>query len=176
MHYIGAMSSVPPECHVLTTPVAWTDAAGRIVGSNPAFAHWLGVSLRRLTGLPLAAFEADGDSLARALAAPADADPPSREFARLRRLALAFPGQETPRFADVHLTRTASGWLLEAHPVEEFPGEDPAVALPSALSAALKGLAHELRNPLAGLKGAAQLLARRLHASSEDDRDSRELV
>ena len=31
--------------------------------------------------------------------------------------------------------------------------------LPFALSASLKGLAHELRNPLAGLKGAAQLLA-----------------
>src|SRR3546814_11008150 len=46
-------------------------------------------------------------------------------------------------------------------PVDEFPGEDPVAALPSALSAALKGLAHELRNPLAGLKGAAQLLARR---------------
>ena len=80
------------------------------------------------------------------------------------------------RFADVSLSRTDGGWLLEAHPVEEFPGEDPAVALPSALSAALKGLAHELRNPLAGLKGAAQLLARRIATSSEDDRDSRELV
>ena len=74
---------------------------------------------------------------------------------------MAFPGQDTPRFADVWLSpRDDGGWLFEAHPVDEFPGEDPARALPSALSAALKGLAHELRNPLAGLKGAAQLLAR----------------
>src|SRR3546814_2205167 len=61
--------------------------------------------------------------------------------------------------------------LLESHPVDEFPGEDPFAALPSALSAALKGLAHELRNPLAGLKGAAQLLARRA-----GDEQSRELT
>jgi two-component system nitrogen regulation sensor histidine kinase GlnL len=39
---------------------------------------------------------------------------------------------------------------------------DPAVEMPAALSAALKGLAHEVRNPLAGLQGAAQLLGRRL--------------
>src|SRR5690606_24555349 len=74
----------------------------------------------------------------------------------LRRLPLAFPGA-APRFADVWVgALEGGGWLLEAHPVDEFPGEDPVAALPSALSAALRGLAHELRNPLAGLKGAAQ--------------------
>ena len=61
--------------------------------------------------------------------------------------------------------------LLEAHPVDEFPGADPTLAMPLALSAALRGLAHELRNPLAGLKGAAQLLARRV-----GDGEPRELV
>jgi two-component system nitrogen regulation sensor histidine kinase GlnL len=85
------------------------------------------------------------------------------EGARLRRIPLAFPGADSPHFADVALSaRDGGGWWLEAHPVEEFPGDDPAQLLPSALSAALKGLAHELRNPLAGLKGAAQLLERRV--------------
>jgi two-component system nitrogen regulation sensor histidine kinase GlnL len=49
------------------------------------------------------------------------------------------------------------------------------VALPAALSAALKGLAHEIRNPLAGLKGAAQLLARRAQARGDNGEEA-ELV
>lgn len=151
---------------LLTTPVAWADADGRLRGGNPAFASWLGVSQRRLFGLPLVALEVEGDALAQLLAGASDCD-----AACLRRLALAFPGTGAARFADVSVSRQAAGWLLEAHPVEEFPGADPALALPSALSAALRGLAHELRNPLAGLKGAAQLLARR----AVDD-ESRELT
>ncbi len=165
---------VPPDLDRLTTPLVWADAAGRIVGSNAAFARWLGISARRLVDQPLAALELDGDTLRRALSAgtPADTEP-----MRLRRIELAYLGGE-PRFADAWLTRGEDGgWLLEAHPVDEFPGDDPAIALPGALSAALKGLAHELRNPLAGLKGAAQLLARRgQDAGGHFDENSRELT
>jgi two-component system nitrogen regulation sensor histidine kinase GlnL len=151
----------------LTTPIAWIDATGRIVGANPAFGRWLEVSLRRLHGLPLMALEAETRQLA-VLAT----DPATTDTLRLRRLRLSAPGNETARYADVLLSRRAEGgWWVEAHPVDEFPGYDPATMLPSALSAALKGLAHELRNPLAGLKGAAQLLARRA-----SDEASRELV
>lgn len=151
---------------LLSTPLARADAGGLVESANLAFARWLGVSAKRLPGLPLAALEFEGAALAGVIG---DAD--ARELVRLRRLPLAFPGA-VPRFADVWLARLeGGGWLLEAHPVDEFPGEDPAILLPGALSAALKGLAHELRNPLAGLKGAAQLLARRV-----EDADARELL
>ena len=166
----GAMSvPAPPGLPLdrLLTPVAWTDAHARIEGCNAAFARWLGISARRLLDQPLAALEADGDVLRRALA---EADPDSDQL-RLRRIELAFLGGAS-RFADGWLSRREDGgWLLEAHPVDEFPGDDPLQVLPSALSAALRGLAHELRNPLAGLKGAAQLLRRRI-----DDADAAELL
>ena len=159
----------PAAFDALTTPVAWSGADGQVAGANLAFGRWLGVAARRLHGLPLAALEADGERLSAWLAMP------KGEEARLRRLAFAFPGNP-PRFADAVLSRHADGgWWLEAHPVDEFPGEDPALALPGALAAALKGLAHELRNPLAGVKGAAQLLARRADARVDND-EERELI
>ncbi|MBB1087282.1 PAS domain-containing sensor histidine kinase [Lysobacter sp. SG-8] len=151
----------------LTTPLAWCDAEGGIVACNAAMSRWLGVSARRLQGWPMAALDAGDGRLAQALERQPAGDAPLR----IRRTRLRFTDHEEC-FADVWLTRHADGgWQLEAHPVDEFPGDDPALLLPSVLSASLKGLAHELRNPLAGLKGAAQLLARRV-----DDDESRELV
>ncbi|PZP60141.1 MULTISPECIES: two-component system sensor histidine kinase NtrB [Pseudoxanthomonas] len=155
-----------PAPDALSTPVAWADAAGTVLGVNSAFARWLGVSQRRFVGRPLAALEMDGDAMARFL------DNTDRDLLRLHRVALGFPG-ETARFAEGWLSRAErGGWLLEAHPVDDFPALDPAQAMPSALAAALRGLAHELRNPLAGLKGAAQLLSRRAQnrADNEDER------
>lgn len=153
----------------LTTPLTWSDPHGAIRGSNAAFSRWLGVSARRLLGWPLAGLDAGDGRLAQAVSRPASGD--SEAPLRMRRMRLRYADGED-RFADLWLSRMEDdGWLLEVHPVDEFPGDDPALLLPSALSASLKGLAHELRNPLAGVKGAAQLLARRV-----SDGDSRELV
>lgn len=158
------LPSEPHPLDALATPVAWCGADGRIAGVNPALARWLAVSPKRLPGLPLAALEVEGARLAEALASPVGDDD-----LRLRRVPLAFPGLGEAQYADLLLSRRAGGgWWLEAHPVAEFPGEDPATVLPLALSAALRGLAHELRNPLAGLKGAAQLLARRVDGEARE--------
>ena len=144
----------------LATPVLRLDAAGTITTANRAAGQWLGVGRRRLLGVPAAALERDSQRLASAL------QQASGQASRLRRLPMAFPGHDDLHFADLLLSPAigdidTGGHWLEVHPVDEFPGDDPARLLPSALSASLKGLAHELRNPLAGIKGAAQLLARR---------------
>jgi len=136
-------------------------------GCNTAFASWLGVSARRLQGVALAELDLETERLAEVLARLPAAGTP----VRVHRARLAFPGG-SERFAELWLSALEEGGaLLEAHATGEFPGEDPAVALPAALSAALKGLAHEIRNPLAGLKGAAQLLARRARARSDGDEE-----
>lgn len=156
------MDSASPSVDELATPLARCDGAWRISGCNPAFARWLGIGQRRLIGQPLASLEAQGDRLAATLAAwPDEAASPLR----LRRVAMAVPGTGAPSFADLWLTPLANGVCVEAHPVDEFAAGDPGAALPAAVAAALKGLAHELRNPLAGIKGAAQLLSRR-HADA----------
>jgi len=164
-----APMSEAPAPDALSTPVAWADAQGQLLGVNAAFARWLGISPRRLLGRPLAALELDGDAMARFM------DNTDRDLLRLHRVAIGLPG-EAPHFAEGWLSRAdAGGWLLEAHPLDDFPALDPAQALPGALAAALRGLAHELRNPLAGLKGAAQLLSRRAQLR-EDNADERELI
>ena len=158
-----------PSLDQLATPVAWLDGEGRLQGCNPAFASWLGVGARRLLGLRLDELDHEHGRLSALLAKL----PASGEALRVHRAQLGMPlGHE--HFAELWLSRREDGVCLEAHPIEEFPGEDPVTALPAALSAALKGLAHEIRNPLAGLKGASQLLARR--AQHRHDEDERELI
>jgi two-component system, NtrC family, nitrogen regulation sensor histidine kinase GlnL len=151
----------------LHTPVALLTEAGELVQCNSAFASWLGVSARRLQGLSLKELDAEGERLHAFLQRLSD----DGQLLRVHRARLAFPsGAE--RFANLWMSRSEGGLIiLEAHPAEEFYGDDPAKLLPSALSAALKGLAHEIRNPLAGMKGAAQLLTKRL-----DDGDNKALA
>jgi two-component system nitrogen regulation sensor histidine kinase GlnL len=156
-----------PALDTLSTPIAWFDGESQLIGCNPAFASWLGVGARRLLGLPIATLDSEGGRLQPLIARL----PESGEAMRVHRARLAFPGG-SEHFAELWLTRIQElGFCVEAHPADEFPGEDPATALPAALSAALKGLAHEIRNPLAGMKGAAQLLGRRVEGE-----DARELV
>jgi two-component system, NtrC family, nitrogen regulation sensor histidine kinase GlnL len=151
-----------PSLDTLTTPLLWLDAGQRVVACNPAASRWLGMSARRLQGMHLGELDAEG----LRLGALADRVEPGREALRVRRACLG-GADGSERFADLWLSRDGERLLIEAHPADEFPGEDPATLLPAALSAALKGLAHEVRNPLAGIKGAAQLLSRRAGARGQ---------
>lgn len=155
----------------LATPLLLIDAAQQIRELNPACSAWLGLSRRRLLEQPLALIDGGEGELVAAATEVLQ----QQTSLRGRHLRLKREGDE--RFAEVYLTPfepapdlPAGGLLIEFHPADAFPGADPSV-LPAALHAALKGLAHEVRNPLAGLKGAAQLLGRRI-----EDVDSRRYV
>src|SRR5690606_25476083 len=124
--------ALDPAFDQLSTPLLAVSAAGVVEAGNAASGQWFGVSLRRLTGVPLAALEVQGDALDATLGSeaggpvdgqPAVAGPGAPLIAggagmvRLPRHALAYPGA-APRFEEDWLpARDRGGWLLELHPV-----------------------------------------------------------
>jgi two-component system nitrogen regulation sensor histidine kinase GlnL len=135
----------------MTTGLALVDAQLHLLWINPALADWLDLGFRSARGLPLSALlAADHDELVQAARVLAE-----QRATHWRGVSLAAAhGREVK--ADIALQPFDDGLLLEVHVLTEPP------ALSSPLSATLRGFAHEVKNPLAGLRGAAQLLKRRV--------------
>ncbi len=133
--------------------LAWLDADGRFRWVNPAWAEALGLSPRRWLGEPLQALDPALGALGEALARVRG----EAGTVQLRRVHLAPPAGQALE-ADLAFSALPDGAvLLELH----VQAPDVETAAPR-LSESLRGFAHEVKNPLAGLRGAAQLLRRRL--------------
>jgi two-component system nitrogen regulation sensor histidine kinase GlnL len=133
----------------LATGVARLDASLQVTAANPAFAEHTGFGAARLHGHTLGVMKPDGDTLhALALRAKREAGTYTLSGATV----CVAPGSEAR--LNFSFTPTADGVLVEVHPALPVTGA-------SRVSESLRGFAHEVRNPLAAISGAAQLLEQR---------------
>jgi two-component system, NtrC family, nitrogen regulation sensor histidine kinase GlnL len=134
----------------LSTGVAVLDQENVFMHANPALMEATG--LTRWRDCPLAVLGPATDDLA-ALTGRA-----RKENARLFLRGFELRTADAPLRCDVAVSPMAQGVLLELHALapHETGSSSPRI------SQSLRGLAHEIKNPLAGVRGAAQLLSRRL--------------
>jgi len=135
----------------LATGMALADERLRIKWVNPALAELLDIGPRSAVGQSLSVLLHRPEWMALAERALREPSPH-----QLRGIDVPSARGDTAR-VDVSMQRLAEGeLLLEVHALA------PAVTSDTPLSATLRGFAHEVKNPLAGLRGAAQLLQRRV--------------
>jgi two-component system nitrogen regulation sensor histidine kinase GlnL len=141
----------PPVVESCATPMAIVGRQMDLKVANIALHEWLAGGARYWVGENLVVLDAKPPQLTEAVA---------RAFLQERRIWLRDTRLRTAigdRSADVALTPLdAQRLLLEVLPARG----DGAAGL--RLSETLRGFAHEVRGPLAGMRGAAQLLQRRI--------------
>jgi two-component system nitrogen regulation sensor histidine kinase GlnL len=158
----GAASATPALLDQLTTPLAVVDRQRRVAWANAVLTEtWCE---RRVVGTPVADLAIGDDALPGLVARVFE----QRVRIVARRLLLELK-REAPRRFDIALSPLA--WngepavLIEMHALSEHDqdlGEGVVQAPEPAAQQMARALAHEIKNPLAGLHGAAQLLEREL--------------
>lgn len=146
----------------LSTGVAWLDGNLAVARVNAAFAEHTGFGLSRIVGYALTTLKPDGKRL-HDLATRVCAE--DRTFTIRDALLCSAPGREAR--LDCVLTPCAAGVLVEVR--SAAPNANP-----SRVAGSLRGFAHEVRNPLAAISGAAQLLQQ--GASEARERDLAQLI
>lgn len=143
---------------LLSTLVAVLDEHGNVRFANAALENALGLSRRLLEDGPLSASFTEPALLDKALRGAHDNDFAALRFeaALHRQLPEALPVQVT-----VSMAERAGHVLVEMWPLEQQARQDREERLREQAQAhkeLIRNLAHEIKNPLGGIRGAAQLL------------------
>ncbi|MEO7068811.1 MAG: ATP-binding protein [Rhodanobacter sp.] len=144
------ITAAPAWAEQMATGLALADADLRVRWVNPALAEWLGLGPRSALGQPLNFLLSEAEWMAQAQRALHE----SRLIEWRGAIFTKATGEVVA--ADLALQPFDDGLLVEVHTLA------PSIAQNSPLSATLRGFAHEVKNPLAGVRGAAQLLQRRV--------------
>jgi two-component system nitrogen regulation sensor histidine kinase GlnL len=154
----------------LTTAVLLLDGEQRITYINQAAEALLEASGQRILGTPLSRlfFEAEGtvEQLDRACRK-------GNSYAKRKtRLTLHSGRQVTVDYVITPLDTSESSLLMEIQPLDRLlriNREEALLASHQTAKMLVRGLAHEIKNPLGGIRGAAQLLARELPRAELND-------
>ena len=148
---------------LLATAVVVLDERLVVRYANPAAESLLATAAKSLTGQPFLGFFMEQDALASSVN---EARATHWDYAA-RNVTYSRPGHE-PLALSCMLTRIDSpglSLLAELRPLEQqlrFAREERLVSEQQANRELLRNLAHEIKNPLGGLRGSAQLLEREL--------------
>jgi len=149
---------------LLATPVAVMQGQGRVRFVNAALEDALGLSRRTLNDAYLPDYFVDPQPLIMALSGAQ-----SNEFAALRyeaQLRRLHHDEPLPVHVIVALTDLPDEVIVELLPVEQQTRqerEDRLLDQAQANKELIRNLAHEIKNPLGGIRGSAQLLEMELN-------------
>ncbi len=144
---------------LLATPIAVIEGEGHISFVNAALEDVMGMSRRSLTGAHLPEFFVDPQTLKNALIGAR-----SNEFAALRYEAMLkrlHHGDSLPVHMIVAPSDREDEVIIELLPVEQQTRQEREERLLEQAQAnkeLIRNLAHEIKNPLGGIRGSAQLL------------------
>ena len=148
----------------LTTAVLLLGPDLRLLAMNPAAEELLDVSANQVLGTSAEGLLPETALFATALARAAISGAPFTE----REMRLALPAHTVTVDCSVSPMSESGGEarllveLVQADRHRRITREEQGVARNTSVRALMRGLAHEIRNPLGGLRGAAQLLERQL--------------
>ena len=161
----------------LPNPVLTVDAAGAIIEVNSAAENFLGASQRQLSGQPLAALAGEDSRLADLVRQVL------RQGVKMAEYGVELNWPELPaRLVDLQAApmvdrraERGAGAVVMIHPRAIVETMDRSLSHRNAarsITGMAQMLAHEIKNPLAGISGAAQLLQMKLAQSNLADEDS----
>ena len=152
----------------LATMVTLVRPDGQCLLANAMIEHALGLSRRTLLRGNVLDWMEDPAPLRDTLRAVARNEVSTSRFdARMRRAGLATSGESLPVHVIVNQTERTDCLLVELVEIEQQTRQDReerALDQAQASKELVRNLAHEIKNPLGGIRGAAQLLAMELEA------------